>query len=134
MVLDTELSGSEISFMTDRFSTYSVWYAETDVPTPPGGGDNPDTPENPDTPSNPDKPSNPNTPGNPDTPSNPNTPGNPDIPNNQNDPNKQNNINSNTTSVPQTGDDSNPALWITLMLASLTALAGLFAQKKKEWK
>ena len=36
--------------------------------------------------------------------------------------------------TPQTGDDSNPALWLTLMLLSMSALEGLFIRKKKDRK
>ena len=36
--------------------------------------------------------------------------------------------------TPQTGDDSNPALWLMLMLLSMSALAGLFIRKKKDRK
>ncbi|MDD6396682.1 MAG: hypothetical protein PUB37_10975, partial [Firmicutes bacterium] len=56
--------------------------------------------------------------------SNPDDPSNPDTPNNPN-----NNENS-----PTTGDNSNPALWFTLLLMSLTVLAGLFFRKIKYCK
>ena len=36
--------------------------------------------------------------------------------------------------TPQTGDDSNPALWLMLMLLSMSALEGLFIRKKKDRK
>lgn len=36
--------------------------------------------------------------------------------------------------TPQTGDDSNPALWFMLMLLSMSALTGLFIRKKKDRK
>ena len=36
--------------------------------------------------------------------------------------------------TPQTGDDSNPALWLMLMLLSMSALVGLFIRKKKDRK
>ena len=36
--------------------------------------------------------------------------------------------------TPQTGDDSKPALWLTLMLLSMSALEGLFIRKKKDRK
>ena len=38
-------------------------------------------------------------------------------------------------SAPKTGDDNNPALWITLMLTAGTALAGtiLYSRKKKDY-
>ena len=44
-----------------------------------------------------------------------------------------NNTDENTQSVtsPQTGDNSNPALWTTLLLASFAGLAGMFAKRKK---
>ncbi len=36
-----------------------------------------------------------------------------------------------STDSPKTGDDSNPKFWTLLMLMSMTALAGLFAKKRK---
>ena len=45
------------------------------------------------------------------------------------------NISKDTSNdTPQTGDDSNPALWLMLMLLSMSALVGLFIRKKKDRK
>lgn len=64
---------------------------------------------------------------NPDNPGNPDDPNTPDTPNN---PNNNGNNNNNSAS-PKTGDESNPALWFTLLLTSLAVLAGLFFRKMK---
>lgn len=44
-VLPAELNGDELSFKTNMFSTYSIWYTENNTPAPPSGGD--DTPGSP---------------------------------------------------------------------------------------
>ena len=41
---------------------------------------------------------------------------------------------NNKLEAPKTGDDSNPALWFSLLFMSLAGLAVFFARKKKDCK
>lgn len=108
-VADTMLSngGKTLSYTTTGNATYYARFKRAD-----SGGNNPGDPGDP---GNPDNPGNPDDPNTPDTPNNPNNNGN----------------NNNNSASPKTGDDSNPALWFTLLLTSLAVLAGLFFRKMK---
>ncbi len=148
-VLDTQLDGSDISFMTDRFSTYSIWYEEKDTQTPSGGNDNPSGQPGdsgkPNTPGQPGDSGKPNTPGTSGDSDRPNTPGstegsekqdtsnsgktdssgNPDV------SNSQNSNNTGNITAPKTGDESNMVLWSMLLLVSVVALAEVTAKRKR---
>ena len=112
-VLPTVLNGNEISFETDMFSTYSVWYTENaaSAPSDNGGGTSGGS-------------------GNNDNSGSNDNSGNT---NDQNTSSEQNTADSNNNAayVPKTGDESNMVLWSMLLLVSVVALAEVTAKRKR---
>ena len=86
------------------------------------------TVDDPSIPSNPNQPVNPDKPGNPDQPNDsdkPNTPTTPDKPAKPTDPAQP------IDPVPQTGDETDIGMWLTLMLCSFVALVGVCVYERK---
>lgn len=126
VVLDTKCKGNEISFMTDSFSTYSVWYTEKDTPASQGGSDG--TPGKTGTPDQSGASASSGTQGGSDGS------GSQNVQSVQSSPAGQSNQSGSSTSVgaPKTGDESNMALWVMLLLLSAVVLAGITAKRKKD--
>ena len=121
-VLETECNGSEISFKTDRFSTYSVWYTEKDAPAPSGSGDNTTGGSGNQGASGSQDNSN-----NPDNTTNS---GSADRTDHSDSSNHLNSSNSGNTNAPKTGDESNVALWSILLLLAAVVFSEITAKRK----
>ena len=105
-LIEAELNGDKLSFYTDRFSTYSIWYKEK-AGAPDNNSDNK-------------KPTKNNTDN-----QNPNSGSTTD--------NTAGHTTSATTlTAPKTGDNSEQGVWVTLLLITAAALAGLLVTQKKD--
>lgn len=110
-LLPTKSGNGQISFETDSFSTYSIWYTEAKASTPPSGDDASGTT------------------GSQDTTGSQGTSGTQGAAGNQGTAGNPGNSNADT---PKTGDESNMALWCTMLLLSAVVLAGIAAKRKKD--
>lgn len=96
-LIKAELNGNKLSFYTDRFSTYSIWYTEKDISEK-------GTPEK-------------NNSGKSTDRTVTKTAGN--------------TASVTALTVPKTGDSSQQGIWVTLLLVTAAALAGLLVSQKK---
>lgn len=122
------------------------------IPPKPDKPDKPDTPDTPDTPDEPDKPDTPDEPGapdDPDTPDDPDSPDTPDSPDKPDDPSgdggddptddpdtpqgsgEDDRPTGELIDPPDTGDLSNPILWIVLICLSFFIILVILIVKKK---
>ena len=136
--LPAQLDGDQISFTTDRFSTYSIWYTEKDAPASSGGGGTPGHSGSTDSADARDNAGGQNNAGSQDNAGGSNSlnsQGSQDTSNGQNSavPSGNGNDSGNgSTGTPKTGDESNMALWIMLLLLSAVTLTGITAGRKKD--
>lgn len=73
-------------------------------------------------PEDPEDPTDPTEPADPAEPTDPTNPEDPADPENPTDPDKQTGDTNKSSTVPQTGDDANPTIWLVLLLTSATAM------------
>ena len=130
VVLDTKCKGNEISFMTDSFSTYSVWYTEKDTPASQGGSDG--TPGKTGTPDQSGAAASSGTQGGSDGSGSQNVQSVQSSPAGQSNQSGSSTGSSTSVGAPKTGDESNMALWVMLLLLSAVVLAGITAKRKKD--
>ena len=137
-LLETVLNGDVITFQTNQFSTYSIWYTEADAA--PGTGGNTGDPGN---------GGNGGNGGSSDTPGNGGS-----ILTVENHGNGDGNIiktvvleqtgegdgaaqaatQTAANGTPKTGDNSNLALWMTVLLTAMVVLAELFVKQKRNFR
>ena len=112
-ILETTLNGDVITFQTNQFSSYSIWYTESDAA--PGTGGNI---------------------SNPGTGGNSGAPGNGAVETAPSDQTggAENAVQAAAGGSPKTGDDSNMALWMTVMLLGMVVLAELFVKQKRNFR
>ena len=127
-LLPAQLDGDQISFTTDQFSTYSIWYTEKDAPASLGGGGTPGHSGSTDSADARDNAGSQNNAGSQDNAGGSdslNSQGSQDTSNGQNSavPSGNGNDSGNgSTGTPKTGDESNMALWIMLAAVILVLL------------
>ena len=110
---DAVVEGDFLVFETDHLSQYAIL------------GSNPTDPTDPTTPTDPTDPAGPTDPTTPTDPADPADPTDPAKPEQQGKPSEQ-------IESPQTGDSSNMALWISLMMVSCGGLLGMLFYKRKK--
>ena len=110
---DAVVEGDFLVFETDHLSQYAIL------------GSNPTDPTDPTTPTDPTDPAGPTDPTTPTDPADPADPTDPAKPEQQGKPSEQ-------IENPQTGDSSNMALWISLMMVSCGGLLGMLFYKRKK--
>ena len=118
---DAVVEGDFLVFETDHLSQYAILGSNTPFETS-GKPTNPTDPTDPTTPTDPTDPAGPT---DPTTPTDPTEPTDPAKPEQQGKPSGQ-------TESPQTGDSSDMALWISLMLASCGGVLGMLFYKRKK--
>ena len=114
---DAVVEGDFLVFETDHLSQYAILGSNT--PT------DPTDPTDPTTPTDPTDPAGPTDPTTPTDPADPADPTDPAKPEQQGKPSEQ-------IESPQTGDSSNMALWISLMMVSCGGLLGMLFYKRKK--
>ena len=113
-LIKAELNGDKLSFYTDRFSTYSIWYTEK-ASSPDNNTDNKKPTKNHTDDQNPNSG---NTTDNTVSNSTDNTAGH--------------TTSATTLTAPKTGDNSAQGVWVTLLLITAAALAGLLVTQKRD--
>lgn len=113
-LIEAELNGDKLSFYTDRFSTYSIWYKEK-AGAPDNNSDNK-------------KPTKNNTDNQ--NPNSGNTTDN--TVSNSTDNTVGHTTSATTLTAPKTGDNSAQGVWVTLLLITAAALAGLLVTSKRD--
>ena len=108
-------------FETDHLSQYAILGSNTPFET----SEKPTDPTDPTDPTTPTDPTDPAGPTDPTTPTDPTEPTDPAKPEQQGKPSGQ-------TESPQTGDSSDMALWIGLMLASCGGVLGMLFYRRKK--
>ncbi len=124
---DAVVEGDFLVFETDHLSQYAILGSNTpfetsEKPTDPTDPTDPTTPTDPTDPAGPTGPTDPTTPTDPADPADPTDPAKPEQ---QGKPSEQ-------IESPQTGDSSNMALWISLMMVSCGGLLGMLFYKRKK--
>ena len=134
-LLETVLNGDVITFQTNQFSTYSIWYTEADAA--PGTGGNTGDPGNGGNGGSSD------TPGNGGSILTAENPGNGDgniiktvvlEQTGEGDGAAQAATQTAANGTPKTGDNSNLALWMTVLLTAMVVLAELFVKQKRNFR
>ena len=121
---DAVVEGNFLVFETDHLSQYAILGSNTPFETSEKPTD-PTDPTDPTTPTDPTDPAGPTDPTTPTDPADPADPTDPAKPEQQGKPSEQ-------IESPQTGDSSNMALWIGLMLASCGGVLGMLFYKRKK--
>ena len=121
---DAVVEGDFLVFETDHLSQYAILGSNTPFETSEKPTD-PTDPTDPTTPTDPTDPAGPTDPTTPTDPADPADPTDPAKPEQQGKPSEQ-------TENPQTGDSSNMALWISLMMVSCGGLLGMLFYKRKK--
>lgn len=121
---DAVVEGDFLVFETDHLSQYAILGSNTPFET----SEKPTDPTDPTDPTTPTDPTDPAGPTDPTTPTDPADPTEPTDPANPEQPGKP----SEQTENPQTGDSSNMALWISLMMVSCGGLLGMLFYKRKK--
>ena len=133
---DAVVEGDFLVFETDHLSQYAILGSNTpfetsEKPTDPTDPTDPTTPTDPTDPAGPTDPTTPTDPTEPTDPTDPTTPTDPNEPTDPAKPEQQGKPSGQTES-PQTGDSSNMALWISLMLASCGGVLGMLLYRRKK--
>ena len=115
---DAVVDGDFLVFETDHLSQYAIIGSNTPFET----SEQPTDPTDPTTPTDPAGPTDPTTPTDPADPAEPTDPAKPEQ---QGKPSEQ-------IESPQTGDSSNMALWISLMMVSCGGVLGMLFYKRKK--
>ncbi len=115
---DAVVEGNFLVFETDHLSQYAILGSNTPFETS-------EKPTDPTTPTDPTDPAGPTDPTTPTDPADPADPTDPAKPEQQGKPSEQ-------IESPQTGDSSNMALWISLMMVSCGGLLGMLFYKRKK--
>ena len=118
---DAVVEGDFLVFETDHLSQYAILGSNTPFET----SEKPTDPTDPTDPTTPTDPTDPAGPTDPTTPTDPADPTDPAKPEQQGKPSEQ-------IESPQTGDSSNMALWISLMMVSCGGLLGMLFYKRKK--
>ena len=126
---DAVVEGDFLVFETDHLSQYAILGSNT--PTDPTDPTDPTTPTDPTDPAGPTDPTTPTDPTEPTDPTDPTTPTDPTEPTDPAKPEQQGKPSGQTES-PQTGDSSDMALWISLMLASCGGVLGMLLYRRKK--
>ena len=121
---DAVVEGDFLVFETDHLSQYAILGSNTPFETSEKPTD-PTDPTDPTTPTDPTDPAGPTDPTTPTDPADPADPTDPAKPEQQGKPSEQ-------IESPQTGDSSNMALWIGLMLASCGGVLGMLLYRRKK--
>ncbi|CVH78563.1 Listeria-Bacteroides repeat domain (List_Bact_rpt) [Clostridiales bacterium CHKCI006] len=121
---DAVVEGDFLVFETDHLSQYAILGSNTPFETSEKPTD-PTDPTDPTTPTDPTDPAGPTDPTTPTDPADPADPTDPAKPEQQGKPSEQ-------IESPQTGDSSNMALWISLMMVSCGGLLGMLFYKRKK--
>ena len=121
---DAVVEGDFLVFETDHLSQYAILGSNTPFETSEQPTD-PTDPTDPTTPTDPTDPAGPTDPTTPTDPADPADPTDPAKPEQQGKPSEQ-------IESPQTGDSSNMALWISLMMVSCGGLLGMLFYKRKK--
>ena len=121
---DAVVEGDFLVFETDHLSQYAILGSNTPFETSEKPTD-PTDPTDPTTPTDPTDPAGPTDPTTPTDPADPADPTDPAKPEQQGKPSEQ-------IESPQTGDSSNMALWISLMLASCGGVLGMLFYRRKK--
>ena len=121
---DAVVEGNFLVFETDHLSQYAILGSNTPFETSEKPTD-PTDPTDPTTPTDPTDPAGPTDPTTPTDPADPADPTDPAKPEQQGKPSEQ-------IESPQTGDSSNMALWISLMMVSCGGLLGMLFYKRKK--
>ena len=121
---DAVVEGDFLVFETDHLSQYAILGSNTPFETSEKPTD-PTDPTDPTTPTDPTDPAGPTDPTTPTDPADPTEPTDPAKPEQQGKPSGQ-------TESPQTGDSSDMALWISLMMVSCGGLLGMLFYKRKK--
>ena len=121
---DAVVEGDFLVFETDHLSQYAILGSNTPFETSEKPTD-PTAPTDPTTPTDPTDPAGPTDPTTPTDPADPADPTDPAKPEQQGKPSEQ-------IESPQTGDSSNMALWISLMMVSCGGLLGMLFYKRKK--
>ena len=121
---DAVVEGDFLVFETDHLSQYAILGSNTPFETS-GKPTDPTDPTDPTTPTDPTDPAGPTDPTTPTDPADPADPTDPAKPEQQGKPSEQ-------IESPQTGDSSNMALWISLMMVSCGGLLGMLFYKRKK--
>ena len=121
---DAVVEGDFLVFETDHLSQYAILGSNTPFETSEKPTD-PADPADPTTPTDPTDPAGPTDPTTPTDPADPADPTDPAKPEQQGKPSEQ-------IESPQTGDSSNMALWISLMMVSCGGLLGMLFYKRKK--
>ena len=121
---DAVVEGDFLVFETDHLSQYAILGSNTPFETSEKPTD-PTDPTDPTTPTDPTDPAGPTDPTTPTDPADPADPTDPAKPEQQGKPSEQ-------IENPQTGDSSNMALWISLMMVSCGGLLGMLFYKRKK--
>ena len=133
---DAVVEGDFLVFETDHLSQYAILGSNTpfetsEKPTDPTDPTDPTTPTDPTDPAGPTDPTTPTDPTEPTDPTDPTTPTDPTEPTDPAKPEQQGKPSGQTES-PQTGDSSDMALWISLMLASCGGVLGMLLYRRKK--
>ena len=133
---DAVVEGDFLVFETDHLSQYAILGSNTpfetsEKPTDPTDPTDPTTPTDPTDPAGPTDPTTPTDPTEPTDPTDPTTPTDPTEPTDPAKPEQQGKPSGQTES-PQTGDSSDMALWISLMLASCGGVLGMLFYRRKK--
>lgn len=121
---DAVVEGDFLVFETDHLSQYAILGSNTPFETS-GKPTDPTDPTDPTTPTDPTDPAGPTDPTTPTDPADPADPTDPAKPEQQGKPSEQ-------IESPQTGDSSNMALWISLMMVSCGGVLGMLFYKRKK--
>ena len=121
---DAVVEGDFLVFETDHLSQYAILGSNTPFETSEKPTD-PTDPTDPTTPTDPTDPAGPTDPTTPTDPADPADPTDPAKPEQQGKPSEQ-------IESPQTGDSSNMALWISLMMVSCGGLLGMLFYRRKK--
>lgn len=121
---DAVVEGDFLVFETDHLSQYAILGSNTPFETSEKPTD-PTDPTDPTTPTDPTDPAGPTDPTTPTDPADPADPTDPAKPEQQGKPSEQ-------IESPQTGDSSNMALWISLMMVSCGGVLGMLFYKRKK--